>query len=68
MMESTTPAQPEDSIEERTVINEGLGLPPDVAREAAEDLLTPGARKPASDAVELERIDRARAEEGLPPD
>lgn len=65
-MDHTTPPTPEDAVEERTQINEELGIPPQAARNAAEDLLTTGPRKPASDAVEQERIDRARAEEGLP--
>jgi len=67
-MESTKPDQPSDTVEEWTKINEELGIDHETARNAAEDLLTPGARKPASDAVEHERIERARAEEGLPPE
>jgi hypothetical protein len=67
-MDSTKPDQPEDTVEEWTKINEELGIAHEAAHNAAEDLLTPGPRKPASDAVEQERIDRARAEEGLPPE
>jgi hypothetical protein len=52
--------------DERTELNETLGVPPDAARDAAEDLAHRGMRKPSSDEVEQERIDRAQRGEPLP--
>ena len=55
--------QDEDEVAKQTAINEQMGIPPDAARSAAEDRVATGPRKPSSDAVEMERIDRARSED-----
>ncbi len=52
-----------DLEHDEEIIKENLFVSPETARLAAEDLESPGARKPASDEVEMERIARAEAAE-----
>jgi hypothetical protein len=49
-----------DRSHDEKVIEDVLHVSPETARVAAEDLDARGPRKPASDAVEQERIERAR--------
>jgi hypothetical protein len=50
-----------DEAHDAEVIEDVLGVSPETAAIAAEDQDSPGARKPSSDAVEQERIARARS-------
>jgi hypothetical protein len=54
-----------DDVDEKRRKQERLGVPPDAARSVAEDLASPGWRKPASDDVERDRIARAQEEDTL---
>ena len=64
-MSETTPNDTRSPLEGENERREDqdLGMPADAARSVAEDRAHPGWRKPASDEVERERIERAQRED-----
>ena len=64
-MSETTPDDTRSPLERENESREeqDLGMPGDASRSVAEDRAHPGWRKPASDEVERERIERAQRED-----
>jgi hypothetical protein len=57
-----------DETADEAIIEDIMRVSPETAKVVEADQLAWGARKPSSDAVEQERIERANAEEAGPKD